>query len=330
MIGSADDTNGKTKSATNRDLDALIGSILGSVRLIIEGMQELGLLHGDDIDDLVDRSRRYLRASLRALSEEEIDRYSDTVLARRLFVKVVQLLYPASIECVERRSLVQHQLPVGSAFQFLMHDQPKYQVGGDLARVDEAADGSVLVLLADVSGKSVGAYITAATVEAAWDRCRETGRTESPLMTLRWLEAELVDCLPDGIFVETVIARVKICGDVELAAAGYIQFLTGSIPRVEDITLGGAYLGAGMTDQFSERTQSLEPNHELVLATDGVFEQPDGKTLLRDTLCGHVINSGQNSIHNAVLEVVGMALKQNPQRDDLTIISLRRLSEPDR
>ena len=311
------------------DHDDLIASVSGATRQIIASMQCSGLLHNDDVDDLLDRSRRYLRAFLRSLSPEDFSEHSRAVLRRRLLVKIVQLFYPASIQINRDNTPIQPQSRAFAAFNSLVLIQPKYQVGGDLARVDEAADGSIWVLLADVTGKSVTAYLTAMTLDAAWDRLQDDFCVDNPKMALTWLESELAGCLPDGIFVETVIANAKVCGNVDLAAAGFVQFLTGLIPEVEDIKVGGAYLGIRSPESFSERSQTLKPNHELVLATDGVFEQPDGARLLRDTIRDRVNSSGNHSVHQAVLEVVETMLLQHPQRDDLTIVTLRRRIDPE-
>ena len=88
-------------------------------------------------------------------------------------------------------------------------------------------------------------------------------------------------------------------------------------------------MGIRSPESFSERSQTLKPNHELVLATDGVFEQPDGARLLRDTIRDRVNSSGNHSVHQAVLEVVETMLLQHPQRDDLTIVTLRRRIDPE-
>src|SRR5262249_48719725 len=86
--------------------------------------------------------------------------------------------------------------------------------------------------------------------------------------------------------------------------------------------------------ELGERDQcswSLDPGDELLLATDGLFDQPAsaerrlGKRLAE--LCRGELGAGRD-LHAAVLEVVGRVLGEQAQHDDITVITLRHQGVP--
>jgi serine phosphatase RsbU (regulator of sigma subunit) len=141
------------------------------------------------------------------------------------------------------------------------------------------------------------------------------------------LGVELQSVLPDETFVEAVVGRFCSSGEVFLAAAGScLPILRRSgICRAEFHALGGCLLGLeiGGRDQCS---WTLDPGDELLLATDGLFDQPCGDQRLQARLpecVGNRLTDGRG-LHGAVIEVLGEVLCSIPQHDDITIVTLRR------
>jgi serine phosphatase RsbU (regulator of sigma subunit) len=88
--------------------------------------------------------------------------------------------------------------------------------------------------------------------------------------------------------------------------------------------LGGALLGF----EYGGRDQedfTLRVGDQLALASDGLFEQPDGDDCqLRERLAdraGARLSAGR-TLHDAILDVLKETIASCPQRDDVTVITV--------
>jgi hypothetical protein len=213
--------------------------------------------------------------------------------------------------------------------------RPLDRVGGDWWDHDVEPGRVLWVILGDVTGHGYAAYLLAAGLPHLWRARTITelrARIQEPRELLGALGRELESVLPDDLFVEAVLGRFTTSGEAVLASAG------GSRPilrraradRPEFHSLAGCLLGL----ELGERDQcswSLDDGDELLLATDGLFDQPTrdqerlGKRLAE--CCRDQLASGRD-LHGAVLEVLGQVLEEHAQHDDITVITLRRHCVP--
>ncbi len=313
------------------DFDYLFEEFQSALRRIIQGMLRRGLLHGDDPKDLLDRTLRYLKVYLRSLTPETLASYSPLALKALGIYKALQVLNPkpeSAVPLPGQKFRFDPTLPEVTGYQARYHYRPKYQVGGDLICVHVATNHNVWILLADVMGKSVAAHLTAASLEALWE-IGQKGEMNEPLDVLCWLKREFTEYLPKkSVHVELVVLRANESGEIRAAAGGDIQYLVGNMTHrpVKVVRFGGMFLGRDYPEMFTVQDEVVPLDHEIVFATDGVFDQCNAQGHLRATLQRQVENSlNVTSLHDAVVDVVLDALRDHPQDDDIAVISLRRL-----
>ncbi len=228
-----------------------------------------------------------------------------------------------------------HGEPDFAAYEVRSYAQPLERVGGDWWDHD-AEPGRVLwVILGDVTGHGYPAYLLAAGLPYLWRTkaiAERRAEVQEPHELLGALGRELEAVLPDDVFVEAVLGRFDTSGEAVLAAAGgcrpILRRSQADLP--ERHSLSGCQLGLELGDQ-DQCSRNLDHGDELLLATDGLFDQPCGdqerlgKRLAE--LCRRQLASGRD-LHAAALEVLAQVLKENAQHDDITVITLRHRGGP--
>jgi hypothetical protein len=204
---------------------------------------------------------------------------------------------------------------------FLPHDRVgDYWFGGDWFGGVEAADGSLWVLLADVTGHGYYAYLLASALPGVWQHCWELAGPAEPADLLAAMHGLLEGCLPEGIYAECTLARLTPQGEVTVAPAGGTRFLIRRAGRADLMRLRGTWLGLLPPSPEDQRSWQLEEGDELLLGTDGVFdhlaEVGGADALVR-------VPPGETLFEEAE-RLLRQALAKAPQTDDITMVLLRR------
>ncbi len=200
--------------------------------------------------------------------------------------------------------------------------------GGDWFAGRETSDGALSVIVADVTGHGYYAYLLASSLPSVWRMCwqRHPNGTE-PATLLADMHDLLQDCLPDGIFVECTLARLGPAGELTVAPAGGSRLLLRrESGQLELLKLRGSWLGLVRPSAADQRSWQLETGDELLLGTDGVFDH------LADLTGGNVADAlaelsraaETRPLLEQVHDRVRRALRQGPQKDDITMVLLRR------
>lgn len=208
---------------------------------------------------------------------------------------------------------------------FLPYEQVgEYWFSGDWLGGEEAADGSLWILLADITGHGYYAYLLASTLPGVWRHCWQT-TPAAPAELLAAMHDLLEDCLPEGVYVECTLVRLCPNGEIIVAPAGGSRLLLwrGRQDQTTLLKMRGAWLGLLRPSPSDQQSWTLEDGDELLLATDGVFDQLDDKSAgeLVDGLRGFAAGSG---LFERVRDLLQQALERTPQKDDITMIRLRR------
>jgi len=315
------------ESGARAVLEAWCGDSIA--RLVAAVADRLGS-HSVRHEQLTRRALRWLEMYLRTRDASLYQEIGRKTFVMSLMVAAYRLLDPLDRDEHEVLAL-SHGEPDFAAYEVRSHAQPLERVGGDWWDHD-AEPGRVLwVIVGDVTGHGYPAYLLAAGLPHLW-RTKAIAELRStihePRALLGALGRELEAVLPDDLFVEAVAGRFNASGEAVLAAAGgcrpVLRRSQANVPQLH--SLSGCLLGLelGDRDQCSWR---LDDGDELLLATDGLFDQPCGaqerlgKRLAE--LCGVQLASGRD-LHAAALEVLAQVLKENAQHDDITVITLRR------
>lgn len=153
--------------------------------------------------------------------------------------------------------------------------EPMFGVGGDLYDVGLGADGTVRLLIADVSGHGVFAALLAAFFKMGYQVYSD--REPGPAAVLNSLHREFCRSVQSGHFVTVLLVWLDPTnGRMRYASAGHVP---GLLRRAREETMErllptGPVLGLVEQCRCTEVETRLDPEDSLLLVTDGVLEAP--------------------------------------------------------
>jgi hypothetical protein len=194
--------------------------------------------------------------------------------------------------------------------------RPAQTVGGDFFQTLARADGSLLVVIGDVSGKGISAaMLVAVLVGAARSRAKENIAPAAMLNVLN-------ECLlgrSGGHFATCVVAELTPDGTVRIANAGHLPpYLNG-----EELVMDGS-LPLGLSDgiEASTTTFTLQPGDHLTFLTDGVIEATNTEKKLFGFERTRAISS------EPAAEIARQA-QSFGQQDDITVLGIEFAGVPE-
>jgi sigma-B regulation protein RsbU (phosphoserine phosphatase) len=203
---------------------------------------------------------------------------------------------------------------------------PCLSVGGDYFDVFPLDDHRTAFLIADVSGKGLGAALVTTMLQGAL-----SGMTlgTDPARVLNHVNRFLCDHVEVGRYATMFFGVLDDSGKLEYINAGHPSpiLLRGSTAE-EAFTEGSFPVGLVPEAEFSATTLKLEPNDTLLLFSDGVTEAMDpeeqlyGVARLRGVLQGKQ-ELPLDEIQKTVLESVENFARGARQADDLTVLLVR-------
>jgi len=183
---------------------------------------------------------------------------------------------------------------------------PAKQVGGDFFRVLPAEDGSVLVVVGDVSGKGLKAAMTVSAIMGALHDYPSNRPQEILAHLNRVLHGRV------GGFVTCTAALIATDGKTSLANAGNPgPYLNGEEIEVEP----GLPLGLLSTVEYSETQCRIAPGDRLTFVSDGVIEATNaqGELMGFDRVAG---------LSNKTAAAIADAAQLWGQEDDITVLTV--------
>lgn len=187
--------------------------------------------------------------------------------------------------------------------------RPAQTVGGDFFQTMTRPDGSLLVVIGDVSGKGISAAMLVAVVVGAI-RSRAAESFE-PTALLKLLNACLLGRSGDH-FATCLAAEFQPDGTVRMANAGHLRpYLNGEEMEME----GSLPLGLSGEIEISTISLALQPGDHLTFLTDGVLEATNETNELFGFERTREI-SGQSPA--AIIEQA----QRFGQQDDITVLSV--------
>jgi serine phosphatase RsbU (regulator of sigma subunit) len=210
--------------------------------------------------------------------------------------------------------LIPEELPQVAGFTVESLYRPAREVGGDFFQIlPDSADGSVLIVVGDVTGKGLQAGMLVALIVGA---IRTAVQFEAdPRTVLRALNERL--CGRGHAYATCLALRISSDGVVTLANAGHLPpYLNG-----RELPMPGALpLGMLSGAEFPVMRFELAPGDRLMLMTDGVAEARDKQ--------GHLFGFERvNEMMERAISAANLAsAAQNfGQQDDITVMSVERL-----
>jgi serine phosphatase RsbU (regulator of sigma subunit) len=217
-----------------------------------------------------------------------------------------------------------------SIFIVKTHALPLEHVGGDWVGLKLEDDGSLWIMMADVTGHGSPAHIIANGLPYLWEtrsiaQCRAAGYAPSEVLAA--IGAALESVLPETVFVEATLVRFSPAGRAWASGAGNCRLILrkSRLDRFDLHHLGGSWLGLGLK-RHDQGDWELAGGDEFLLASDGLYEQRDGegchleRTL--DARAGVHLTSGR-SLHDAVIATLDEVLAGARQNDDILVVTVR-------
>ncbi|MDR3673548.1 MAG: response regulator [Holophaga sp.] len=206
--------------------------------------------------------------------------------------------------------------------------EPLTDAGGDVFRCIRHADGSVLLVLADVAGHSVLSSYAVASFLGMLSSFAQDGPD------LVELFQRLNQNIQGGPFPETAIAVLGAhwdlaTGRMHLVNAGnpYGIWHRRSLARTEQVVLRGTPLGLFDQTRLSEKVLVLEPGDRMLFGTDGLFDtlSPD-RAFFRDRVPGLWQQLASRPIQQALGALCDAAKQHGAGRitDDLLVVGLEQ------
>jgi Stage II sporulation protein E (SpoIIE) len=188
---------------------------------------------------------------------------------------------------------------------------PAKQVGGDFFRVIPEADGALLVVVGDVSGKGLRAAMTVSAIIGAL----RTMPALAPARILGDLNRGLVGQLRGG-FVTCCVARIAVDGAVTIANAGHLSPYRNGV----EVDAGaGLPLGISAEVEYEESNFQLQPDESLTFLSDGVVEARNA--------AGELFGFERTiAISRRSAEAIAQAAVAFGQDDDITVLTLTGLA----
>ena len=247
--------------------------------------------------------------------------------------------------------LLPERLPTVAGLDLAARWRPSRDVSGDTYEVCDLGGGRLLVAVADVVGKGIGASLLMATLQAGFrllqpdleapgaDLAAATGRLDrlvaqstdpNQFVTLAW---GLVEPTPPG-------APSEASG----GGAGWrFRFVVAGHPpprllraggAIESLDVGGPLLGVLDDAPFAQGEVALGPGDALLLYTDGAVEaqDADGEELgvdgLDRILAGQTVTAAAPLLDGVVGAVDAWTPSGEATDDDLTLVAVVRDGPP--
>src|ERR1700730_13109450 len=200
---------------------------------------------------------------------------------------------------------------------------PCLAVGGDYFDVFPLGDSRTAFLLADVSGKGLGAALCTNLLQGAL-----SGMTlgTDPARVFNHVNRFLCDHSEIGRYATMFFGILDDQGHLEYINAGHPSPFLIRRGVAEDVFTEGSYpVGLVPEAEYTAVCLKLEPGDTLVLFSDGVTEAMDpaeqlfGVPRLRDVLTGHM-QTPLEELQQIVLQSVENFAHGASQADDLTLL----------
>jgi len=319
---STDDRFAAAESLLDAGVRTLVAAPLltpeGAIGMIVLSSTLAGRLFGESDMELltVVASATGLRLRNLALAEEAAERRrfeQEVAVARRIQVA----LLPA-------------ETPQVAGLEVYGGNIPSRGVSGDYYQVVERPEtNEVAVIIADVSGKGIGASLLTAYVDALVNAY--LGENLEPAEIFNRISPQMNAKTPVESFATAFLGIFSVdTGKLRYASAGHDPtLLVRSDDDVELLMPTGMPLGLMPEAVYTSTETSLEVGDSLVLYTDGITEaaNPEQEEFGRERLievCGEHRSEPPKELARSIEKVVDTFVDGVPYHDDRTLVIVRR------
>jgi hypothetical protein len=244
-----------------------------------------------------------------------------TILTTLLLASIVFAVWRYELEQNQRQTLLEQEFRSAQEVQQLLIPAippstpgftvetvylPASEVGGDFFQVLPADDGSLLIVVGDVSGKGLKAAMTVSTIVGAL----RNEKDRQPAQVLAHLNRVLNGQITG--FATCTAALIAADGAMTVANAGNVApYCNGEELAIDP----GLPLGITADPDYSETSYQLYPDDRLIFVSDGVVEATNEHRELFGFQRTQAISTRSAS-------AIAEAAKQFGQQDDISVLSV--------
>ena len=202
------------------------------------------------------------------------------------------------------------------------------EVGGDLYDYVDIDEHRVALLIGDVSGKGVPAAMFMMKTITSFRDLATVGK--GPAQILKEINTSIMKGNKAGMFVTCFLAIIdKRNGKMVYANAGHNPPIVGSSRNFEFLKCNhGLLLGCFKNVRVNDEEITLKPGDSITLYTDGITEarDPSGAFFGEERLLNAFNKKDYTSIvevHHSIKDEISEFVKDAPQSDDITFITLK-------
>jgi serine phosphatase RsbU (regulator of sigma subunit) len=227
-----------------------------------------------------------------------------------------------------QRELLPRVIPQPEGWRFEVFYEPAREVGGDFYDFYDLGEGSVGVVVGDVTDKGMPAALVMASCRTVLRGIVLGDRTLAPGEVLRRANELLVGDIPTGMFITCLYVQVETSsGKFRFSNAGHNLPLHKTENGTREIRARGMPLGLLSGMEYEGREAVIERGESVVLTSDGITEAHNadrvmfGFDRMRDNVAAAPSDGGLQTLLLAHQSFVG----EIDQEDDITLIALNRM-----
>lgn len=258
-------------------------------------------------------------------------------------VRVAQLVRQQQAEASERERLASEMrvariiqetllpkvLPNLPGYAIAAYWQPARAVGGDFYDFIQFDDGSLALIVGDVTDKGVPAALVMSTTRTVLRAVAE--RARAPGEVLRRANEILCPDIPPKMFITCLFAVLDpATGVLRYANAGHDLPYLRTADGVQELRATGMPLGLLPGMVYEEKEVTLQPSETVLFYSDGLVEahNPAREMFsfrrLRDLVGGH--EGGAGMIPYLLDQLAGFVGRGWEQEDDVTLVTLQHMA----
>jgi len=296
-----------------------------AVPLFDEG-QVLGILYADTTDPLQRYQDEHLRvlATFGNIIAAKMQSY--TLLAERQDRKVMEVELSRASN-IQKRLLVS-EFPQVTSWEIQAHQEQSRSVGGDLYDVKLLENGRLLILVADVSGKGLGAALLMSNILASFRTLYE-GREFDIGDAVRRVSRQVLNFSDAGDFATLFIAEMDESGNLKYINAGHNPpLLVRADGTLEHLKPSGIMIGAFDFSDWEEHHLTFKTDDVLFIFSDGVTEAERDGVQYGDELTEEKVvlwhDLSPRDLLDNMMEDINTFMGDAPRSDDITMLAVKR------
>lgn len=209
--------------------------------------------------------------------------------------------------------------------RYSVHMRPGLFVAGDLFDAFALADGSVVVLIGDVSGHGLGPALVMAMTQSHLHA--QLAMHADPARAVEEINRYVAGRVSDGRYVSIWLGVISPTGEMRYVDAGHGHWLLlRAAGRLEGVCRpGGIPIGIDPAHRYEAQTLSLGPGDRLLLFSDGITEQrgPGGEEFGVERLATAAGAEGPDGdAAMSVVRALAIFAAGVPASDDATIAAI--------